>query len=246
MPYRRKRKTVNKRTRREYKPLVIKGRSRGDAYTPVQYSNRTIVPRHTTPFPAKYHIKLVYTGWFPLATAGDGTNSYTSYPFKLNSCYDPYGGVSGSYNVQPYFWDQISAIYKSYVVTSAKIEVQWNRPQTTDVMVLLRPTNVSTLPSDFQLEESRPRAIKKQSTLYGPGIKTRAYYSVASVAGVTPQKVMNDDTFSALVGADPAQIVYAMVMNQNANGLTTSNSISMNVKLTQYVTMFDRTVVSGS
>lgn len=204
------------------------------------------IPKYLTPFPREYKIKLVYTGWIHDGKAGDGTNVHTSYSFKLNSCYDPYGGVTGDYNVQPYFWDQISAIYKKYLVTSAKAEVQYNRPQVTDVMSVMRASTVSTLPSDFQLEESRPGAVKSQHTVYGTGKKISRYYSVASVHGVPGTRVVSDDLYSAAVGADPSLIAYLQIMNVNAPNNTTNNPMAFNVKITQYCTMFDRTVVSGS
>lgn len=205
-----------------------------------------LVPRYRTPFPTKYQIKLVYTGWVYDAFAGDGTNTFTSYQFKLNSCYDPYSGVSGTYNVQPYFWDQVSAIYKRYVVTGAKVEYKACAPSNKYSFVLMRPSTVSTLPSDFQLEESRERAIKNGTSTGGNGSVMSAYYSVASIHGVSPSKVKNDDLYSATVGADPSLVAYLNIMQQNADGTTTANPQPFNVKITQYITMYDRTVVSGS
>lgn len=242
MPY--KRKTYGTRTRREakrgFRPTDRMGPlTRRQAYGSIR------VPRHTTPFPPQYKIKLVYTGWVHDALAGNGTTSNSAYTFKLNSCYDPYDGVSGAYNIQPYFWDQISAIYKRYLVTSAKVEYQVNTPAS-NAMVVLRPTTVSTSPSDFQLEESRPYATKRMVSGVGQPVKIKRYYPVYKIHGVSPNKVKNDDLFASTIGADPTLLMYLHVIQQNVTTAITSNSMPFNIKITQYVTMFDRTIVSAS
>lgn len=239
---------TKRRFRKTFKRRSGRGKSgfTSREYKALRASNYSRVPRYLTPFPTMYKIKLVYTGWVNNGTVADGINTYTGYTFKLNSCHDPYAGVSGSYNVQPYFWDQISAIYKRYTVSSAKVELQFNRPGS-DAFHVMRPTTVSTTPSDFQLEESRPYAVKRTNTIYGTGCRMRAYYPVHKIHGVTPQKVKTDDLFSAAVGSDPALVMYLQVLNQMADGVTTtSTACPFNIKITQYVTMFDRTVVSGS
>lgn len=207
---------------------------------------RTIV--HSTPFPAKWNIRLEYTGWVHDATVGDTGSSFTTaWSFKLNSIYDPYAGVTGSYNVQPYFFDQINSIYKRYLVTSAKVELRQCSPSlSTDVLTLMRPSTVSTLPSDFQLEESRPFAMKKVNTSYGNGIVMNAYYPVYKIHGVPKQKVISDDLYASTVGADPSLIMYLNVVSVNSDQSVATNKIPFNIKITQYVTMFDRNVVSGS
>lgn len=206
-------------------------------YSPVKYQ---------FPFPAMYKCKLVYTGWVADGRAGNGTTSNTSYGFKLNSCHDPYDGITGSYNVQPYYWDQISAIYKRYLVTSAKVEIRFSPPTQTHAMSVMRPTTVSTTPTDFQLEESRPNAVKRVISTGGNGAVLKAYYKLANIQGVTSNKYANDDLYAAVVGGEPTLISYAHVLNVNANNTTTDNPLAFNIKITQYVTMFDRSIVSGS
>lgn len=241
MPIRRKsnwrKQTARERKAKSYRTGFI-GPQRG--------ASKIIVPRYTTPFPPQYKIKLVYTGWVNNAFAADGTNNYSTYQFKLNSCHDPYAGISGTYNIQPYFWDQISAIYKRYLVTSAKVEYKACNPNVTSAFGLLRPSTVSTSPTDFQLEESRPYASKAIATTGGNGLFMKRYYPVHKIHGVSPQKVKSDDLYASTVGSDPSLMLYLNLMQVNADGTTTANAMPMNVKITQYVTMFDRTIVSAS
>lgn len=204
------------------------------------------IPLYTTPFPPRYRVKLVYTGYVYNATAGDGANAYTNYTFNLNSLYDPYAGSTGTWNVQPYFFDQISALYKRYNVSGARVEVQWSDPTSVSSMHIIRPTTVGTAPTDFQLLESQPYATKVQNTISGNGARIKRYYDVAKIHGVSKQKARIDDLYSAQVGANPGLQLYLHVFNQNAAGAATNNPCPMNVKITYFATFFDRTVATGS
>lgn len=231
-----------KRTRREKNNIGYISRTPGIKSRP-----RLVLPKHVTPFPPQYNIKLVYTGWVGDAKAGNGVTGHSGYTLKLNSCHDPWAGITGAYNIQPYFWDQISNIYKRYLVTSAKVELRCSRPQTVDAMVVMRPSTVSTTPSDFQLEESRPYAQKRLVSTQSNGGLLKGYYPVYRIHGVPPSKVKNDDLYAAEVGSDPTLVMYLQIIQQNAIlADVTDNKMPYNIKITQYVTMFDRTIVSGS
>lgn len=209
-------------------------------------SVRLVVPRYMTPFPPKYRIKLVYTGWIADGRAGNGTTSNTAYTFKLNSCYDPYGGSTGQYNIQSMYYDQVSQLYKRYCVSGAKVEIKYCPPTVEHAMTLIRPTTVSTTPTDFQLEESRPNSIKRTISTGGDGSYIKAYFDIAKIHGVSKSKLMNDDLYSALTTADPTLICYLHILNCNSANTTTDNPLSFNVKITQYITLYDRTIVSAS
>lgn len=201
--------------------------------------------KYPCPFPATKNCKLEYVGWVYDAFAGDGTNVGTTYQFKLNSCHDPYKGVTGSYNIQGYFYDQLS-MYKRYCVNSCKVEIQFATPATKYAMVLLRPTTVATEPTDFQLEESRPFASKRMMSTGGEPKKLTFFYSMPKVHGVTYTKLTTDDLYSSAYGTDPTLLTYLNVMLYNADGTTTSNPLPFNIKITQYVKFYDRTVMSAS
>lgn len=232
MPYSRSRRTRKRKVGRKRTRMSV---------------SRPVAPRrHVTPFPAQFKIKLVYAGWVHDGRAGNGTTGLTSYQFKLNSPYDPYAGSTGIYNIQPYFWDQVTALYKRYVVTGAKVEYKACPPTGIHAFTVIRPSTVSTSPSDLQLEESRPNAKKLIVSNGGNGAYFKRYYDIARIHGVKRRKIEDDDLYSGLVTGDPTLLAYLNIIQGNADGTTTDNPMAFNVKITQYITLYDRTIVSAS
>ncbi len=69
------------------------------------------------PVPQKFRTHLTYATYFSQAA----TLGRIDYKYAGNGCFDP--DLTGAGH-QPYTWDQLTAIYKFYTVTSSTIELQ--------------------------------------------------------------------------------------------------------------------------
>lgn len=82
--------------------------------------------RPLTAFPLKRVVKLKYCQIAPLNRVIDGGTGATasSYYYSCNSIYDPDCTKSGAPGHQPYFYDQLSALYSRYSVLSSKATIR--------------------------------------------------------------------------------------------------------------------------
>lgn len=69
-----------------------------------------------TAYPPTFYTKLKYCDTITMTS----TLGVAVYEFAGNGCYDP--DITGTGH-QPYFWDQLTAVYKYYAVVSSKITV---------------------------------------------------------------------------------------------------------------------------
>ena len=161
---------------------------------------KTSIPK-AIGFPDRIQTTLRYSdiwGLAPGAQAGQ-------YTYRGNSLFDPDYTSTGH---QPRYFDQYSAVYSKYLVTSSSIKVSvMNDVGTSPVFVVVFPsTDIPTLLTGAPAAEY-PRA--KQSKLLGvAGYQTVAVSHKAAtttILGLKPYQI-NDLDFSALVGANPTQI----------------------------------------
>ena len=91
-------------------------------------------------------------------------------------------------NSQPYFYDQITAIYSKYVVVGMKYEIQVTSTTGKEAYVLVRPTaglHTPTVAIDQWLwvEEQRPNAKKYRITSGHQTKKIKGYVDIAKIWG---------------------------------------------------------------
>lgn len=117
-------KKDSKKTVTVYKTRTTKpGRTGGKSYSYYAYNPATAL-RAWNPFPNEYFCKLRYCETFT-KTVGTGGVFGTIQKMNLNSLYDPNNTGGGH---QPYGYDQISALYRRYLVRRADIMIEFVNP----------------------------------------------------------------------------------------------------------------------
>jgi len=180
--------------------------------------------------------KMVY---FENTTLTSTAGTPQGYLWSHNSIYD--ADVTGVGH-QPYFYDQLDQLYKAYVVTGCKIELEG--AASSNVSVTIRPTTSAVLPSNLSLEGERPNSKRVFMTATGGSKKISHYISTANLFGRSKSCITDEDDFRG-VGGNPAQRSYWAVCIQHADGASTA-SIYFNVKLTFYVKWCNLKLLSQS
>jgi len=199
---------------------------------------KTTIPK-SIGFPDRIQTTLRYTDIWAL---GPGAQA-GQYTYRGNSLFDPDYTSTGH---QPRYFDQYSAVYSKYLVTSSSIKVSvMNNAGTSPVFVVVFPaTDIPTLLTGAPASEY-PRA--KQSKLLGvAGYQTVAVNHKAAtttILGLKPYQI-NDLDFSALVGANPTQIWYWNLFFQNVNAVNLSISVAIEMQFN--CEFFDRIEVPVS
>lgn len=186
-------------------------------------------------FPKTYTCKLRYVDEVSLNPLVTGIDEVA---FRANGAFDPYQPVGGH---QPYWWDQLSAVYDIYTVIGAKITVSFAPDTSTNVnpgYFGVMASGESALPafsSVAQLLEARGNragmagALMTQtqpnvvSTSFSPkrwfGLKSLpsggAYsgYTGGLTTGTTPTKECYFNVWSASAGSnDPGQMNFKVVI----------------------------------
>lgn len=191
--------------------------------------------------PDSYFVKLPYTETFNISAA-----SYVDTIFRGSSVYDPYFTGTGH---QPLGYDQLVALYGKYTVMGCKVQLtvmSTNSAVTgSDVQFSIVASNDSGGFVSYDLVSETPynktRYIGNAST--GPRTIS-SYYSSAKILGVSKQKLVSDDEFSAAYNTNPNHNWYIHFF---ISDLTADNLIcTYKVKLIYYVKFWDRVKLTAS
>jgi len=181
--------------------------------------------------PDKLNLKMKYN---EIITLTNLTANY--YQFRINSLQDPnYSGVGH----QPRSYDQWGAFYGRYKVNGCKVQVRCFNGSTSSLKTFM---HADTDPSQIMSYEEAIEGPAGNTNLIVPAANQSSipsmnrYYSIRKVCG---EKTL-DDIYSSPFGANPTKQVYLTI---GAESLTTgllATSISFDVTLTFYVSLFDR------
>lgn len=156
----------------------------------------------TTGWPRERWATLRYQS-FPGNVATD-VNGFATMSFRLNSVHDPDFSGAGH---QPMGFDEYSAIYQQYTVTTCKAIVgsSCNSP----MQIIMSPAVPATAATSGTTEMERSGAV---TTLINPTTGNTgqicATYDVARVFGMTREKLMNANAFSGTPAASPSSSCY--------------------------------------
>lgn len=151
------------------------------------------------PFPMRWDGQLTYGVNVTLTTAGS-TSLGTYYRFRLNSLYDP--DVTGTGH-QPYQYDQLTAIYQSYIVKSCYVDLTATDPTADGVWVgwsWHSSDSSNDDPSTLLLEDMLERPNFTCFPLNNTGAQTvtfRNKFSMPVCFGQTPTQYFGDLTTHA-------------------------------------------------
>lgn len=203
-----------------------------------------------TMYPDTAFVKLRYTD---LVLISWDTNSIPGLArYAINSPFDPQVSGGGTYNTQPYGYDQYSAVYGSYRCAGSSISLH-ALPFTTasvseqQIRLTCFPTPVaSTSVTDIQMFRQIPYTRSKVGTFYD-GVVIKNHITVRKLAGISRATFQGDGGYSAVVGSDPVLQAYWMVSAQNFSQTTgTPAGCYVAVSITYYVQFFNRKLVASS
>ncbi len=155
-----------------------------------------------------------------------------------NGLLDPTGGMG---NAQPIGYGELSAIFQQYTVFGSSIKVNGRNLDDQGLYVVIYPTTEPQHKTSVTSCLALPNVVYTHTGVGGSGddvFSLSNYSTTAAQFGKSRTAVQNDDTFSALVTANPSEL-----WNWNLQFFNEDNSsavsISYNVVVTYYVDFFD-------
>lgn len=188
-------------------------------------------------FPPSLYTKVVFSESYQMNST---TGSIVNQTFSGNSAFDPdYTGVGH----QPYFYDQLTAVYNSYIVYASKIEIVAGTNSVTDTRLILRPAIPNTGIADMDLECERPGAKCVYVNAGSAPTKVSMLRKTSQVFGTQSKNL--DENFQAASNANPNNRWYWLVGTRPTDESSTA-AVQMTVKITYYCRFFDRATVGSS
>lgn len=186
-------------------------------------------------------LRYAYEGVLPCT-------NYASVVFRAGSCFDPEFAVGGH---QPYYYDQLAALYQHYIVHKSKITVT----ACGTGAAITRVDSPTTLVL-FGDDSGSAAFVGKQTILERPGCKAALFPAFDVGNSVTKKLTMTYDKdkvfknyknseLQALTTANPAEDYYFIVAGWNTNG-PTSSGIWLQIAIEYDVEFFEVKEVSGS
>jgi len=180
-------------------------------------------------------LKTHYWGSF-VSTSGAFTTARIS---KINSIFDPAGTLA---SIKPSGYTQWAGMYHSYIVHACKVFMKMHRA-TNDAVgmtICMAPSSgTQTAPTTMYDAIGQPFA-KNILIAEGPSAEVQylsVYTSIGQVIGQDKKTIAYDDTFAALVTADPATLCHMNVSAQSIDA-TNTGTIEFQVEITQWVEFF--------
>lgn len=193
-------------------------------------------------FTDAYMCKLHYCDHVTLSP----TTSLAYIQYKQNGIYDPQVAVGGH---QPKFYDQLTAVYDSWVVYKMKWSVKaFNQGTSMAAMIGTRTHNTNTVYTTIDdLRESPLAQFKLISARDGgPSVKTlTGSVKTGKVFGIPSTAVTAEASYHGQASADPSNTSYWTLYTQAVDESTSIN-VTFSIALTYYVKFFDRKIVGGS
>lgn len=190
-----------------------------------------------SPIPVSYRCTMDYVETY-YASSGVGGVFGTEAIFSLNSLYDPnYGGVGH----QPYGFDQLSALYRRYIVYGCLVEVEANDPSADGVVIgyTAQGTNSVATLAAHTIDEVKERSMCYTRSVNNTGrqnVYFKRYYSIPRLEGL-PISQYNIDDFGALCTTGPSKLSIfrvAIAGEHGVEGLTCNIRVRLRFKCKFY------------
>lgn len=205
------------RTTRRRRNVGRRGRRR-------MYRARTLMPLTC----ARWLTTAGYTSLNPAAGA------IAAYALSLNSAFDPLGGMSATQ--QPLGFDQYAALYNRYSVVAWRISLEVVSTDNTNPCVVgFTPLPSSTGLTTYLHYKELPGTVQRMITPDVDKVYLGARGSVKRWLSPRGAKILSNDNFSALIGANPAKLLYGHIYAQAMDGSADPSSINVVVRLQQFV-----------
>lgn len=182
--------------------------------------------------------------WQQTLAAGAGTPA--SFSLLANSCYDPIVAVGGH---QPFGFDQLIALYKSYRVSYSTVQCRFSNQGSNSASHICQVLydNDGVIDNNLNTRLERTKGLGSKMLLTNSN-NTQVITSKASTSKFFDIKNIEDDhRLAGTASTSPTKAMYAHVVIQCAdNASATTANVLCEVLLTQWVTFFDPEEQGGS
>lgn len=195
------------------------------------------------PFSTVFQARLHYGHSFGINAPATSTTAASPPRFLLNSVFDPdFSGVGH----QPMQYDQLTGVYKRYLVHACKVELEFSNPNADALYVgysLYNGTggHATTTAASLDLGTltERRNVVMKPLVNSGKQVTKMAIYVPMATLFDVPRVVYNSDRtlYSAAVTANPTAFAFLQILALDPNGGTTGCTVKMN--LTYYTELYD-------
>lgn len=210
-------------------------------------ASRLVMPPRSFGMPARFVTKLPYN-WRGELSVSAGTGSQNT--FRLNSVYDPdFTGIG----TQPRYFDQLSALYSTYLVTGCKADATWHSVNTTDTTLQVtmigynggQISAIDTTSSQWVNEYCRRKFLKSKFIHEDQTTRMSQYYPIAATASVSNSRVRSDENWRAPVTANPPSTAKLTVGVADPKQ-SVNSKVELSLVLTYYVTFYNPVPVGQS
>lgn len=197
-------------------------------------------------FPDEFTTRLRYCEVITLTSASNGVGKYC---FRMNSIFDPDQTGTGH---QPYYYDQLSALYGRYVVLGSKLTAEFAvQPSAIATAQPSGPAMIGVVSDDDASVGSTVSTLLEQqnskTTLLGGGNSGPATKKLTLT--FSPERELglgrDDDTVGAAFGSNPSKQWYGFIFAAEA-GASAATSIIVKVQIEYFVKLSQLTNVTGS
>lgn len=194
------------------------------------------------PFAEVFHARLHYGHTFGISAPATATTAAAPPRFSLNSLYDPDFSGGGH---QPMQYDQLTGIYKRYLVHACKVELEFSNPNGDALYVGYNlwnnaPGTFTQSAASLDLGNLVERRNVKMVPIVNTGsqVKRMTIYVPMATLMQVPRVVYKTDrgAYSALYNANPAVFAFLEILALDPNGGTTGCTVTMN--LTYYAELY--------
>lgn len=194
-------------------------------------------------FPDSLTTNLSYSQSFLLTPSA--VNIMPTHRFRLNSVYDPDYETGG---LQPYWFDQLAAVYGRYKVVGAKITAKFCYTSQATSPVGVGPTIVGIQTSDSTATSTTDGGTIMSTSNTNWGILSTNYDTVTTVATYSPKQAFGDeitDAITADTGGNPTRNWLAHVFI-TPQGVLATNAVNVFVTIEYRVKFTQQTQNAGS
>lgn len=231
--------------KREMKPYGPKRRRKVAIVSPGRMT-RLSLKAGVLGFPNTLETTLRYSEIVYLTST---SGSVAQYAFRLNSLFDPNFTGTGH---QPYYFDQLAAVYKRYTIRNAKMQAKFSHiVNATTTLQPSGPTIVGISGDDdgtvsttltTAMEDNNTKSDFLNNALGGNNVKTLSIdYSPQRDLGVEH----TNDSLVALVSANPTRPWFGTVFMAET-GLATPTTVAVRVEITFRVIFSEGDSIAGS
>lgn len=192
----------------------------------------TLVNKSLQPIPDRYICKMKY------ATSVTTELLTGQYVFRLNSLYDP--DLTGVGH-QPYGFDNLALLYNRYRVVSCGWRIQQpSRADGSPIIVAALPSNDASLVwGDYAQLAENSRAKYVTNNPGAPVATLTGKQYLPRLMGRTRVQYMADDSYQAVVNANPSETGYLYLNTFLAQTGAIAGGVPLNIVLEYSVEFFD-------